>query len=353
MILYVIDDDSGTRRHLQACLKPSGITVWPFAHADLFLEQLPTLKPAPILIELRTPPAHGLGLLSALAQRDIRWPAIAITARTDATVTVEAMKLGATEVLDMPLEPETLAAALDRAFERVATLVNWTAQRGAARARLDLLTERERNVVRAMIVGQTNKAIAQAMAISPRTVEGHRAQALRKLNVSSVAEMVYVAVDGGLAPRERWLDTPELARSLREGSPLANHVPQLPDPGRSRFDNFAATSPDGILCADHDGRIIVWNAACETLFGFSTDQALGQTIAIIDPRERGNALNLQQLAARGAAHLVGTTATLEATHRGGSKLAVTLSLSMWREDGQTHFGAIIRKTDAPRRAEPD
>ena len=184
MILYVIDDDSGTRRHLQACLKPSGITVWPFAHADLFLEQLPTLKPAPILIELRTPPAHGLGLLSALALRDIRWPAIAITARTDATVTVEAMKLGATEVLDMPLEPETLAAALDRAFERVATLVNWTAQRGAARARLDLLTERERNVVRAMIVGQTNKAIAQAMAISPRTVEGHRAQALRKLNVS-------------------------------------------------------------------------------------------------------------------------------------------------------------------------
>jgi FixJ family two-component response regulator len=207
MKLYVVDDDSGMRRLLHARLKGHGITAWPFARAHDFLEQLDDLGAAPIIVDLRMPEMGGLELLAALAARDVQWPVIVITACADMEMAVEAMKLGAIEVLEKPIRPEPLNAALVRAFDLLATRARKTRGRQAARAQLALLTARERAVVKALIAGQTNKDIAERMTISPRTVEGHRAHALHKLKVRSVAEIVYVAVDGGLdlrAPSAEW-----------------------------------------------------------------------------------------------------------------------------------------------------
>ena len=113
---------------------------------------------------------------------------------------------------------------------------------------------------------------------------------------------------------------------------------------QSRFENIAATSPDGIICADQHGRITFWNAACERLFGFPADEAIGASLDLIVPeRMRGShGGGLHRVAAGGAPRLVGTTVELDAASRGGSEFPIELSLSMWREGGAASFGAIIR-----------
>ncbi|WP_296313764.1 EAL domain-containing protein [Pseudomonas sp.] len=114
--------------------------------------------------------------------------------------------------------------------------------------------------------------------------------------------------------------------------------------GQSRFEQIAATSPDGIVCANHQGRITFWNSACERLFGFDAAQAVGASIdLIVPPRMRGgHGGGLKRVAAGGAPRLVGTTVELEAAHQSGHEFPIELSLSMWQEEGNASFGAIVR-----------
>ncbi|MGC5799481.1 putative bifunctional diguanylate cyclase/phosphodiesterase [Sphingomonas sp. NFX23] len=114
--------------------------------------------------------------------------------------------------------------------------------------------------------------------------------------------------------------------------------------GQTRFENIAATSPDGIICADHHGDITFWNAACERLFGFTADEAVGKSLDIIVPERMrgGHGGGLQRVAAGGKPRLVGTTVELDAGRQDGSEFPIELSLSMWREGDQASFGAIIR-----------
>ena len=114
--------------------------------------------------------------------------------------------------------------------------------------------------------------------------------------------------------------------------------------GQTRFEQIAATSPDGIICANHQGRITFWNLACERLFGFKAVHAVGSSIDLIVPARLrgGHGTGLQRVAGGGAPRLVGTTVVLEARHEDGREFPVELSLSMWQEEGYASFGAIIR-----------
>ncbi|RZI58979.1 MAG: PAS domain S-box protein, partial [Pseudomonas sp.] len=100
--------------------------------------------------------------------------------------------------------------------------------------------------------------------------------------------------------------------------------------GQTRFEQIAATSPDGIICADHQGRITFWNPACERLFGFDAAQAVGSSIdLIVPPRLRGgHGGGLQRVAGGGVPRLVGTTVGLEARREDGREFPIELSLSM-------------------------
>ena len=114
--------------------------------------------------------------------------------------------------------------------------------------------------------------------------------------------------------------------------------------GQSRFENIAATSPDGIVCADHHGRITFWNSAAEAIFGFSAEAAVGASIDIIVPERMrgGHGGGLQRVAAGGKPRLVGTTVELPAARENGEEFPIELSLSMWHENDTASFGAIIR-----------
>ena len=114
--------------------------------------------------------------------------------------------------------------------------------------------------------------------------------------------------------------------------------------GQSRFENIAATSPDGIICADGEGLITFWNAAAERLFGYSALEATGASIELIVPvpSRAGHDKGLKRVAGGGKPRLIGTSVELEAAHRSGRIFPVELSLSMWHDRGLANFGAIIR-----------
>ena len=114
--------------------------------------------------------------------------------------------------------------------------------------------------------------------------------------------------------------------------------------GQSRFENIAATSPDGIICADHNGLITFWNGAAEQLFGYSSLEATGASLDLIVPAAmRGShGKGLHRVAAGGTPRLIGTSVELDAEHRSGRVFPIELSLSMWHDRGLANFGAIIR-----------
>ena len=114
--------------------------------------------------------------------------------------------------------------------------------------------------------------------------------------------------------------------------------------GQSRFENIAATSPDGIICADHNGLITFWNSAAEQLFGYSALEATGASIDLIVPAAMrdSHGKGLHRVAAGGAPRLIGTSVELDAEHRSGRSVPIELSLSMWHDRGLANFGAIIR-----------
>lgn len=121
--------------------------------------------------------------------------------------------------------------------------------------------------------------------------------------------------------------------------------------GQSRFRNIAATSPDPIVCADHEGLITFWNATAEQLFGYSADEAVGPSLELIVPETmRGtHSTGLKRAAQGRKPHLVGSTIELEALRKDGATFPIELSLSMWKEGEATSFGAIMRDISARRR----
>lgn len=193
--VYVIDDESEVRRSLHFLLSTADLVSWPFASAADFLDNLETLEPAPILLDIRMPKIDGVELMKILRERDIDWPVIAMTAHGDIPIAVQVIKLGAIEFLEKPFEFEALQACLQSAFSQLAAGNETVAARNAARELFALLSPREREVIDVLMQGISNKAAAHHLSLSVRTVEMHRANALAKLKVKSIAEVVRLAND--------------------------------------------------------------------------------------------------------------------------------------------------------------
>lgn len=193
--VYVIDDESEVRKSLHFLLSTAGLVSWPFASAQDFLDNLNDLSPAPILLDIRMPNLDGIELMTMLPDRGVNWPIIVISAHGDIQVAVKSIKLGAIEFLEKPFEFEALEPCLQSAFVQLESLHDRYALRNAARERFALLSPRETEVITVLIRGTANKTAAHLLDLSVRTVEMHRANALSKLKVKSLAEVVHLASD--------------------------------------------------------------------------------------------------------------------------------------------------------------
>ena len=197
--VYVIDDDAQLRRSLHFLLSTAGYVSWPFSCAADFLENLADLEPAPILIDVRMPTIGGIELMAMLVDRGIRWPMIVMTAHGDIPAAVQSIKLGAIEFLEKPFDFETLEDSLKAAMTQLSAVKSAADVRKKSHELFDLLSPREVEVLLVLTDGLSNKAAAHQLSLSVRTIEMHRANALSKLKIKSVAEVIRLARDAGIA----------------------------------------------------------------------------------------------------------------------------------------------------------
>jgi FixJ family two-component response regulator len=201
-LIHVVDDDESLRTALLGLLRAAGHEVRGYGSTGEFLLQPPPAgRPGCLLLDLRLPGLSGLELQAALPAQGIALPVIFLTGHPDVASSVRAMKAGAVDYLEKPIERKPLFEAVRRAL---AMDEAQRAARDAAAAlyeRFAQLSPREREVFDLVVSGRLNKQIADQLGIAERTVKAQRAQLMDKLDVGSAAEL------GVLAERLRQLQS--------------------------------------------------------------------------------------------------------------------------------------------------
>ena len=196
--VFLVDDDEAIRHSASFMLRHSGFTVKTYPDGLTFLESVPEDYDGCVLLDVRMPGMDGLAVQNALNQRGINMPVIILTGHGDVPVAVEAMKGGAIEFLEKPYEKQALVGAIENAFALLDNQAVDDKRAREAKARLTDLTPREREVLECLVDGLTNKGIAQALSISPRTVEIHRAHMMEKLQADSLSNALRLAFLAGI-----------------------------------------------------------------------------------------------------------------------------------------------------------
>ncbi len=201
-VVFVIDDDASLRQSISDLLASVGLRVAAFgAPADFRLGSLPDV-PSCLVLDVRLPGLSGLDLQAELARADMHLPIIFITGHGDIPMSVRAMKAGAVEFLTKPFRDQDLLDAVQRALELDRARRAQQKSVAELRARFDALTPREREVIARVSSGVMNKKIAGELGVTEITVKVHRANAMRKLGATSLADLIRIAQALGLhAPR--------------------------------------------------------------------------------------------------------------------------------------------------------
>ena len=142
----------------------------------------------------------GSSCNSASRDADFHFPLIVITGHGDVPLAVRAMKAGAVDFIEKPFTSEAILNSLDMALSRLSAPSEQDPTAIAAAAKLALLSPREREVLEGLLAGLPNKTIAYDLAISPRTVEIHRARVMDKMGARSLSELVRLALAAGVRP---------------------------------------------------------------------------------------------------------------------------------------------------------
>jgi two-component system response regulator FixJ len=199
IILHIVDDDEAVRRSLVFLCSSAGYAVRPHESATAFLALAPSITNGCLLADLRMPDMNGVELLQKLRDIGAELPTVVITGDGDVKMAVEAMKLGAVDFVEKPFVEAVLLEAIERAMGRAQSEMTSAQAREAVTARLNSLSDRERQVLRGILAGQSSKAIAQDLDLSPRTVEVYRSGLMAKMQASSLSELVRMALLAGEA----------------------------------------------------------------------------------------------------------------------------------------------------------
>ncbi|MGF6814932.1 FixJ family two-component response regulator [Paraburkholderia atlantica] len=200
-IVYVVDDDDSVREALTGLLRSIDLEVDAFRSAEEFLAAPKGPGPACLVLDVRLRGQSGLALQkSLLTQQRAPMPVVFMTGYGDIAMTVEAMKAGALDFLTKPFRDQDMIDAVVTALQCDARRLEADTSLFEARERWGALTPREREVLVNVASGLMNKQIASRMRIAEVTVKIHRGQAMRKMNVRSVADLVRKTVALGVGP---------------------------------------------------------------------------------------------------------------------------------------------------------
>lgn len=197
--VYIVDDDNSVRDSLSLLLNFRGFRTREFASAEAFLE---TWKPewrGCLLLDLRMTGMDGLALQQALAEQGSRLPIVFLTGHGDIAQARAALKAGAVDFLEKPIEHEALFASLNEALLKDSQQQVEEQRLADLEARLSRLSERERQVMERVVAGRHNREIAAELEISPRTVEVFKARMMEKMQARSVPELVKLVLEATAA----------------------------------------------------------------------------------------------------------------------------------------------------------
>ncbi len=192
--VFVVDDDQAMRTSLQWLIESTGMQVLTYESADAFLSSYYPGRAGCLLLDVRMPGMSGLELQAYLAREGYRLPVIIITGHGDVAMAVKAMKAGAVDFIEKPFHDEDLLRSIRRALEYDQRQRSSRAARADILARLGELTPREHEVMGMVTDGKSNREIAAALGVTPKTVEAHRARVMEKMRAESLAELVRMAL---------------------------------------------------------------------------------------------------------------------------------------------------------------
>jgi FixJ family two-component response regulator len=193
-VVFVVDDDPAMRDSLRWLIESTGLHVETFADAHTFLARIRPDVPGCLVLDVRMPGLSGLDLQTELARRGIGLPTIVVTGHAEVPMAVRAVKAGAIDFIEKPFSDQLLLDRVRQGIDMDRREREGRERRGEVLRRLGLLTQREREVLDLVVAGRANKEIAATLHLSPKTVEVHRAHVMDKMQASSVAELVRLAL---------------------------------------------------------------------------------------------------------------------------------------------------------------
>lgn len=198
----MVDDDQSVRRGLRRLFKSAGYAAEMFASAEDYLAREKFSGAICLVLDMRMPGINGLELQRAVERRAAGEQIVFITAYNDVPSCREAMRNGAVDFLLKPFDDAELIAGVARALNRGTEYQRTRAEYRAARAKIDMLTPREFEVLRFVLVGLLNKQIAAELRTVEKTVKVHRARVMQKLGLTSVPDLVRLSQVAGVSPAD-------------------------------------------------------------------------------------------------------------------------------------------------------
>ena len=200
--VFVIDDDASMRRALSYLLAAAGYKVETYPSAKAFLTRENYEGVGCILLDVRMPGLSGMELQEKLIRSAQSLPIIFLTGHGEVAMGVQAIKKGAVDFLTKPCDDEQLLAAIRTAIEKALQARAHFEEAKEIRNRIELLTPREKDILRYVIAGMLNKQIAFKLDIAEKTIKVHRGHIMEKLGVDSVADLVRFADKAAIKPSE-------------------------------------------------------------------------------------------------------------------------------------------------------
>ncbi len=196
--VYVIDDEPDVCAGLSRLLRSAGWSALTFCTAQDFLDQMPTQGVGCILLDVNMPGMSGPELHQRLHELGLGFPVIYLTGQGSVPLSVQAMKRGALDFLEKPIDADRLLAAIDTAVALHREHLAQDSHLGELKARIARLSAREREVMDQVIAGRLNKQIAADLGIAEKTVKVHRGRVMTKVGVRSLAQLVHLCDELGI-----------------------------------------------------------------------------------------------------------------------------------------------------------
>lgn len=193
LVVRIVDDDPSVLKSLSFMLKLEGLSSSCFASAEEFLAHDVESSPGCLILDVRMPGISGPDLFSELIFRKYPNPIIFLSAHGDIRLAVDMVKKGALDFIEKPVEPEAFISLVKKACSLSVKLGLVTAvsleRREIIRIAVTQLSEREKQILKFVLNGASNREVGERLALSQRTIEVHRASAYRKLNINSIKQL--------------------------------------------------------------------------------------------------------------------------------------------------------------------